>query len=116
MKLGVEVKNGQQSSNPELLFDSTPLTPPTTLPPIYPLQYTNFANFGQIWMKLGVHGSKEWTAKLKSRIIFMIRPLYPPQPPYPSDPPQSIYFANFGPIWMNLSLEVKNGEQSLNLV
>ena len=32
MKLGVEVKNGQQSSNPELFFDSTPLTPPTTLP------------------------------------------------------------------------------------
>ena len=32
MKLGVEVKNGQQSSNPELFFDSTHLTPPTTLP------------------------------------------------------------------------------------
>ena len=32
MKLGVEVKNGQQSSNPEWFFDSTPLTPPTTLP------------------------------------------------------------------------------------
>ena len=32
MKLGVEVENGQQSSNPELFFNLTPLTPPTTLP------------------------------------------------------------------------------------
>ena len=34
MKLGVEVENGQQSSNPELFFNLTPLTPPTTLPHI----------------------------------------------------------------------------------
>ena len=54
MKLGVEVKNGQQSSNPELFFYLTPLTPPTTLPHTPLTQNTNFANFGPIWMKIGV--------------------------------------------------------------
>ena len=35
MKLGLEVKSGQQSSSPELFFDSTPLTPqsPYPIPP-----------------------------------------------------------------------------------
>ena len=36
IKLGVEVNNGQQCSNPELFFDLTPLTqtqPPYPIPP-----------------------------------------------------------------------------------
>ena len=60
MKLGVEVKNGQQSSNPELCFWSDPPNHPnhpTPYPPNLP-QNTNFANFGPICMKLGVEVKK----------------------------------------------------------
>ena len=56
MKLGVEFKNGQQSSNPELFFWSDPPNHPThrTLYPPYPPQNIDFANFGPIWIKFGV--------------------------------------------------------------
>ena len=53
MKLGVEVKNGQQSSNPEWFFDLNPPNHPTPYPPDPPPN-TNFANFGPKWMKIGV--------------------------------------------------------------
>ena len=52
MKLGVEVENGQQSSNPELFFWSDHPIHPTHLP--NPPQNINFDNFGPIWMKCGV--------------------------------------------------------------
>ena len=66
MKLGVEVKNKEESSNPKLIFLSDHLNPPTP-----------FA-----------------------------------QPP---NPPQNTNFANYCPICMKFGVEVKNGEQSLNL-
>ena len=55
--------------------------------------------------------SHEWTAKLKSRIIFLNRPS---KPPYSLDPLKNTNFANFGPIWIKLGVKVKNGEENSN--
>ena len=52
MKPVVKVRNGEESSNPELIFWFDHLNPP---------QSTKFANFDQIWMELGLevkHGGQ----------------------------------------------------------
>ena len=55
MKLGVEVKNEELSLNLELIFWSNHPNSSNLYPhPPYPLQNANFANFGLIWIKLGV--------------------------------------------------------------
>ena len=56
-------------------------------------------------------------SKAQIHSYFLIRPPRPPPTryPHPPNPLQSANFANFGLIWMKLGVEVKNGEQSLNL-
>ena len=53
MKIGMEVKSREQSSKLEKVFQSIHPLPPFPHPP-NPLQSANFADFGPIWMKLGM--------------------------------------------------------------
>ena len=108
MKLGVEVKNGQQSSNPELCFWSDPRNHPnhpTHYPPNLP-QNTNFANIGPISMKLGVVVKNEQQSSNPELFFWSDFPNHPNHPtPYPPNPPQNTNIANIGLIWMKLGLK-----------
>ena len=93
MKLGVVVKNEQQSSNPELFFWSDPPNHPnhpTPYPP-NPSQNTNFANFCPFWMKLGEQVNSESKAKNESWGGWVYH-----SPAHPTTP--NAYLASFGPI------------------
>ena len=96
MKLGVEVKNGQQSSNPELFFLSDPPNHPNHPTP-YPSnlpQKNNFANFGLIWMKFGVEVKNGQQMSNPELLFLSDSPNHANHPnhptPYPPNLPQTL--------------------------
>ena len=111
MKLGLEVKNGEQSLNPESFFL---IQPPQQPQPLYPLpnppQHINFANFGQILIKLGKevkNGEESWNLEFK--VIGMV---LPPILPSRQKPPQTLSLPILVKFWIKFGMGVTNGEQS----
>ena len=108
----MEVKSGEPSSNTELIFWSDQSNHPTvsTPHPPNPPQSTNFANFGLIWMKLGVavkNGKQSLSPEFK---VFGVVYHPPTQPTTMAKTTQNASSANFDPIMMKFFMAFKNGE------